>query len=78
MSSPETRGPLQVARRAQLLEALRHDGVLRVSDLSGRLGAAAVTIRRDIAQLARSTLAHHAHELANPSVVRVARPTYGG
>lgn len=61
MSSPETRGPLQVARRAQLLEALRHDGVLRVSDLSGRLGAAAVTIRRDIAQLAAEGLVRRVH-----------------
>jgi DNA-binding LacI/PurR family transcriptional regulator len=61
VSSPETRGPLQVARRAQLLEALRHDGVLRVSDLSGRLGAAAVTIRRDIAQLAAEGLVRRVH-----------------
>ncbi len=61
MSSPDSRGPLQVARRAQLLEALRHDGVLRVSDLSGRLGAAAVTIRRDIAQLAAEGLVRRVH-----------------
>ncbi|MBS2962401.1 substrate-binding domain-containing protein [Actinocrinis puniceicyclus] len=61
MSPPETRGPLQVARRAQLLEALRHDGVLRVTDLSGRLGAAAVTIRRDIAQLAAEGLVRRVH-----------------
>jgi DNA-binding LacI/PurR family transcriptional regulator len=61
VSAPETRGPLQVARRAQLLEALRHDGVLRVSDLSGRLGAAAVTIRRDIAQLAAEGLVRRVH-----------------
>lgn len=61
MSAPDTRGPLQVARRAQLLEALRHDGVLRVSDLSGRLGAAAVTIRRDIAQLAAEGLVRRVH-----------------
>jgi DNA-binding LacI/PurR family transcriptional regulator len=61
VSAPETRGPLQVARRAQLLDALRHDGVLRVSDLSGRLGAAAVTIRRDIAQLAAEGLVRRVH-----------------
>src|SRR5947209_5739956 len=61
VSAPDTRGPLQVARRAQLLEALRHDGVLRVSDLSGRLGAAAVTIRRDIAQLAAEGLVRRVH-----------------
>ena len=61
MSAPETRGPLQLARRAQLLEALRHDGVLRVSDLTTRLGAAAVTIRRDIAQLAAEGLVRRVH-----------------
>jgi DNA-binding LacI/PurR family transcriptional regulator len=44
-----------------LLEALRHDGVLRISDLSGRLGAAAVTIRRDIAQLAAEGLVRRVH-----------------
>jgi len=61
VSTPETRGPLQVARRAQLLEALQRDGVLRVSDLTGRLGAAAVTIRRDIAQLAADGLVRRVH-----------------
>lgn len=61
MSAPDTRGPLQVARRAQLLEALHHDGVLRVSDLTDRLGAAAVTIRRDIAQLAAEGLVRRVH-----------------
>ncbi|HEY7222491.1 MAG TPA: substrate-binding domain-containing protein [Micromonosporaceae bacterium] len=57
----EMRGPLQVARRAQLLEALQRDGALRVSDLSAALGAAAVTIRRDIAQLAAEGLVRRVH-----------------
>ncbi len=61
MSAPETRGPLQVTRRARLLEALQRDGVLRVSDLTDRLGAAAVTIRRDIAQLAAEGLVRRVH-----------------
>ena len=61
MSATETRGPLQVARRAQLLEALQQDGVLRISDLTGLLGAAAVTIRRDIAQLAAQGLVRRVH-----------------
>jgi DNA-binding LacI/PurR family transcriptional regulator len=52
---------LQVARRARLLEALRRDGVLRVSDLTDALGAAAVTIRRDIAQLASEGLVRRVH-----------------
>jgi DNA-binding LacI/PurR family transcriptional regulator len=61
VSEAGTRGPLQVARRAQLLQALQHDGALRVSDLTDRLGAAAVTIRRDIAQLAAEGLVRRVH-----------------
>ncbi len=61
MSASDTRGPLQVARRAQLLEALQRDGALRVSDLTTALGAAAVTIRRDIAQLAAEGLVRRVH-----------------
>ena len=61
MSAPEPRGPLQVARRARLLEALQRDGVLRISDLTDTLGAAAVTIRRDIAQLAAEGLVRRVH-----------------
>lgn len=57
----EPRGPLQVARRAQLLEALQRDGAMRISDLSQALGAAAVTIRRDIAQLAAEGLVRRVH-----------------
>lgn len=56
-----SRGPLQVARRAQLLEALQRDGAMRISDLSQALGAAAVTIRRDIAQLAAEGLVRRVH-----------------
>jgi DNA-binding LacI/PurR family transcriptional regulator len=52
---------LQVARRTQLLEALQRDGVLRISDLTEALGAAAVTIRRDIAQLAAEGLVRRVH-----------------
>ena len=61
MSTSDKRGPLQVARRAQLLEALQRDGVLRISDLTEALGAAAVTIRRDIAQLAAEGLVRRVH-----------------
>lgn len=55
------RGPLQVARRRQLLEALRRDGTVRVSDLTKELGAAAVTIRRDIAELAEEGAVRRVH-----------------
>ena len=61
MKTSEKRGPLQVARRNRLLEALRRDGVLRISDLTNTLGAAAVTIRRDIADLAEAGLVRRVH-----------------
>ncbi|MET0425854.1 MAG: substrate-binding domain-containing protein [Actinoplanes sp.] len=61
MSGSDPRGPLPVTRRARLLEALQRDGVLRISDLTGLLGAAAVTIRRDIAQLAAEGLVRRVH-----------------
>jgi DNA-binding LacI/PurR family transcriptional regulator len=61
VSTSDKRGPLQVARRARLLEALQRDGVLRISDLTDALGAAAVTIRRDIAQMASEGLVKRVH-----------------
>ncbi len=61
MTTSGKRGPLQVARRARLLEALRRDGVLRVSDLADTLGTAPVTVRRDIAQLAAEGLVRRVH-----------------
>jgi DNA-binding LacI/PurR family transcriptional regulator len=61
VSGSDPRGPLPVTRRARLLEALQRDGVLRISDLTGVLGAAAVTIRRDIAQLAAEGLVRRVH-----------------
>ncbi|MEV4844540.1 substrate-binding domain-containing protein [Micromonospora matsumotoense] len=56
-----SRGPLQVARRQQLLAALQRDGAMRISDLSQALGAAPVTIRRDIAELATEGLVRRVH-----------------
>jgi DNA-binding LacI/PurR family transcriptional regulator len=61
LNTSEKRGPLQVARRNRLLEALRRDGVLRISDLTSTLGAAAVTIRRDIAEMAEAGLVRRVH-----------------
>ncbi|MEO3928711.1 substrate-binding domain-containing protein [Micromonosporaceae bacterium B7E4] len=60
-SPVENRAPLQVARRQQLLAALQRDGAMRISDLSEALGAAAITIRRDIAQLAAEGLVRRVH-----------------
>lgn len=61
MTASDNRVPLQVERRAQLLEALQRGGALRISDLTVALGAAAVTIRRDIAQLAAEGLVRRVH-----------------
>ncbi len=61
MSTSDGRGPLQVERRAQLLEELQRQGTVRVSDLVDQLGVAAVTIRRDIAQLAAEGLVRRVH-----------------
>ena len=69
MTATDKRGPLQVERRARLLEALQQDQVLRVSDLADMLGAAIVTIRRDIAQLASEGLVRRVHGgVALPSI----------
>lgn len=59
--SVEARGPLAVARREQLVRALQEQGTVRVSELSDILGAAPVTIRRDIAQLAEAGLVRRVH-----------------
>ncbi|MFC5054187.1 DeoR family transcriptional regulator, partial [Saccharothrix xinjiangensis] len=58
--NPESR-TLAASRRASILEALRRDGVVRISDLSERMGVTAVTLRRDIAQLAGEGLLHRVH-----------------
>lgn len=72
MTDPD-RGPLQATRRAQLLEALHRDGSVRVSDLTKTLGVAAVTIRRDITELAGEGLVRRVHGGAT----LVADPTPG-
>jgi len=61
VKAAEKRGPLQAARRTRLLEALRRNGVLRISDLTNTLGAAAVTIRRDVAEMAEAGLVRRVH-----------------
>lgn len=61
MSTLDTRGPLPATRRAQLLEALQRQGTVRVSELINVLGVTAVTVRRDIAQLANEGLVRRVH-----------------
>lgn len=48
----ESAALLPAERRARLVQRLRENGWARVSDLSEALGVTAVTVRRDIAQLA--------------------------
>lgn len=86
MKTQTVRAPLPPSRRAQLLEALRRDGTVRVSDLTEALGVAAVTVRRDIAQLAREGLVERVHggatlaqhDLDNRPGGISARPAAGG
>jgi DNA-binding LacI/PurR family transcriptional regulator len=60
MSTP-ARGPLAVSRHAQILDALAHHGTVRISDLTSLLDVTAVTVRRDITQLAAEGLLVKVH-----------------
>lgn len=53
--------PLPATRRAELLERLGREGSVRVSDLVRDLGVTAVTVRRDIDQLAAEGLVVRVH-----------------
>lgn len=65
-------GPLAVDRRAQVLDVLRRQGSARISELTDALGVAAVTVRRDIAQLAAAGLVRRVH--GGATLVRSATP----
>ena len=60
-ATPSTRGALPVTRRAHLLDALHAHGTVRVAELVEALGVTAVTVRRDIAQLADEGLVRRVH-----------------
>jgi predicted ArsR family transcriptional regulator len=53
--------PLPAERRERLLADLRTRGTLRVSDIARTLGVTAVTVRRDIAQLADEGVIERVH-----------------
>jgi len=61
MSDPTIRRPLAAERRARILAAIEHDGVVRVSQLIDELGSAPVTLRRDLAQLEQEGLVVRVH-----------------
>lgn len=52
---------LPTTRRTQLLSVLQREGTARVSDLATATGVSAVTIRRDITQLAQEGLVTRVH-----------------
>ena len=52
---------LPVTRRDQLLDVLRREGTVRVSDIASALGVTPVTVRRDITQLAQEGLVRRVH-----------------
>ncbi|MER6400922.1 DeoR/GlpR family DNA-binding transcription regulator [Kitasatospora sp. NPDC001603] len=54
-------GLLAQQRRALILEAVRRDGAVRVSDLSVAFGVSDMTIRRDLDALARSGAVEKVH-----------------
>lgn len=66
MSEQSIRRPLAAERRARILAGLERDGVVRISQLMDDLGAAPVTIRRDLAQLEDEGLAVRVHGGAVP------------
>ena len=53
--------PLGETRRESILEVLRRDGAVRVSDLTAATGVTSVTIRRDIAQLEKEGIVRRVH-----------------
>ncbi|AYY13889.1 DeoR family transcriptional regulator [Actinobacteria bacterium YIM 96077] len=61
MSVPEAPDLLPDERRERVLRAVRRHGTVRVNDLAQMLGVAAITVRRDIALLARRGLLRRVH-----------------
>ncbi|WP_337059717.1 DeoR family transcriptional regulator, partial [Kineococcus sp. G2] len=61
MSVTENRRLLPATRRAQVLDVLRRHGTVRISELVDELGVTAITLRRDIEQLAAEGLLQRVH-----------------
>lgn len=57
---------LAAERRAHVLSAIARDGAVRISQLTGELGVASVTLRRDLAQLENEGLLVRVHGGAVP------------
>lgn len=67
MTSHTKSAPLPAGRRAQVLETLARDGIIRISELTDELGVTAVTLRRDLAQLETEGLLVRVHGGAVPA-----------
>lgn len=66
MTEEIQRTPLAASRRAHILNSLARDGAVRFSQLMEDLGAAPVTVRRDLAQMEREGLLVRVHGGAMP------------
>jgi DNA-binding LacI/PurR family transcriptional regulator len=74
-------GPLAVDRQARVLDVLARRGSARVSELTEALGVTAVTVRRDITQLAADGLVTRVHggvTLTDPAGTAPAAPAPTG
>ena len=74
--SIDSRSPLAVTRRDQILDLLCQHGTVRVSELADQLDVTPMTVRRDIALLAEAGLLRRVHGGATlaADVPRVAAP----
>ncbi len=61
MNGPAGAWPLGETRREAILEVLRREGAVRVSELTEATGVTAVTIRRDIVQLEEEGVVRRVH-----------------
>lgn len=61
MKRSASASPLGETRREAILEILRRDGAVRVSELAEATGVTAITIRRDIAQLEEEGIVRRVH-----------------
>lgn len=61
-------------RRARVLDVVRRDGTARVNTLAEELGVTPITIRRDVALMARQGLVHRVHGGVTLPTSRPSRP----
>ncbi len=77
MTEPNS-APLAAERQAHILSVLGRDGAVRISQLTEDLGAATVTLRRDLAQMEKEGLLLRVHGGAVPVADTSASDQTGG